>query len=139
MQNQASLAQTPITVNPASPSQTLPTFLEHIYELRRRLFWVVATVLVGSAVAYSFVGTIIDVLTLPLGDQRLYYLTPVGGFTFIIKLCSFVGVLAAVPVVMYHLYKYLEPLMSGWRRPAIFYVSLSTLFAAIGVAFAYFV
>jgi sec-independent protein translocase protein TatC len=140
MQN-ASLAPTP-TTNSTSQSpapQALPTFLDHIHELRRRLFWVVAVVLVVSAVSYGFLNDIIGLLTAPLGDKQLYYLTPAGGLTFAFKLCSFIGLLVGVPVLMYHLYRFLEPLMGTKRKSALFYVGLSTLFAAAGAAFAYFI
>lgn len=47
--------------------------------------------------------------------------------------------MAAVPVAMYHLYRFLEPLMGKWRKSAVFYVGLSSAFALLGVLFAYFV
>ena len=103
------------------------------------MFWVVGTVLVASSVAYSFLGTILDILTMPLGDERLFYLTPGGGLSFSFKLCALVGVLVAVPLIMYHLYRFLEPLMGNWRRPTVFYIGLSTLLAVSGVLFAYFI
>ena len=128
-----------LTANTGAPSE-LPTFLEHVYELRRRLFWVVAVILVASAAAYPFLDAILAVLTAPLAGQQLYYLTPIGGFSFSIKICFYVGIIAAVPFIMYHLYRYIEPLMGqALRRSAMFYVGLSTLMATIGVLFAYFV
>ncbi|HSW81191.1 MAG TPA: twin-arginine translocase subunit TatC [Candidatus Saccharimonas sp.] len=139
MASQKSQAPTPKTVSTGQPNQSLPTFLDHVHELRRRLFWVVAAVLVVSSVAYGFINQIIDILTYPLGNQRLFYLTPAGGLSFSIKLCVYTGILVAVPLIMYHLYRYLEPLMGQWRRSAIFYVGLSTSLAAAGVLFAYFV
>src|SRR6185503_5698445 len=128
-----------LTASNGAPSE-LPTFLEHVHELRRRLFWVVAVVLVTSAAAYPFLDTILSVLTAPLGGQQLYYLTPIGGFSFSIKICFYVGMAVAVPIIMYHLYRYIEPLMGKQlRRSALFYVGLSTLMAGIGILFAYFV
>lgn len=130
--------QTADRKTPASPQ--LPTFLEHLYELRRRLFWVVAVIAVAASAAYPFLDTIISVLRAPLGSQQLYYLTPVGGLSFSIKICMYMGVMVAVPFIMYHLYRFLEPLMSTqWRKSAVFYVGLSSFLAAIGVVFAYFV
>lgn len=124
----------------ANAAQQLPTFLEHVYELRRRLFWIVAIILVASSAAYPFLDAILTVLTAPLGGQQLYYLTPVGGFSFSIKICLYVGVLAGVPFVMYHLYRYLEPLMGErLRRSALFYVGMSSVLAITGVLFAYFI
>lgn len=131
-------ASIPKTVS-AQNNQPLPTFLDHVHELRRRLFWVVAVVVVVSSVAYGFINPIIDALTFPLGNQRLFYLTPAGGLSFSIKLCVYVGIMVAVPLIMYHLYRFLEPLMGQWRRSAIFYVGLSSSLAISGVLFAYFV
>lgn len=120
--------------------KTEVTFLEHLYELRRRVFWVVATILAVSAAAFPFLNNILYILTAPLGGQQLYYLTPVGGFSFSIKICMFVGIAAAVPVMVYHLYRYLEPIMSSSvHRSAAFYIFASSFLAATGIAFAYFV
>jgi len=133
--------QTPkLTANSSGGPAELPTFLDHIHELRRRLFWVVGAILVTSAGAYPFLDTILSVLTAPLGGQQLYYLTPIGGFSFSIKICFYVGIIVAVPIIMYHLYRYIEPLMGKQlRRSAVFYVGVSALMAAIGILFAYFV
>lgn len=135
-------AQTPkLTTSSSTPvtqSDQLPTFQEHLYELRRRLFWVVAVILAASSAAYPFLDKIIGILSAPLGRQQLYYLTPVGGLSFSIKLCMYVGVMVAVPVIMYHMYRFMEPLMGKWRRSAVFYVGLSSLFAIGGILFAYF-
>lgn len=129
---------TPKTDNPTS-NQSLPTFLDHLHELRRRLFWVVATILLAASASYSFLDQIFHALLLPLGSQKLIYLTPGGGLSFSFKLCAYAGVLAAVPVIMYHAYKFLEPLMGQKRRSAVFYVGLSSLLAVTGVCFAYYV
>jgi len=132
--------QPPKTKNEPSQPAELPTFLEHLYELRRRLFWVVATVICASAAAYPFLTNILGFLTAPLGGQRLYYLTPIGGLNFSIKICIYVGATVAVPVMIYQLYRYLQPLMNErLRRSAVFYIGLSSLLAAGGMLFAYFV
>lgn len=104
------------------------------------MFWVVAVVAVAAGAAYPFLDGIISMLRAPLGSQQLYYLTPVGGLSFSIKICVYVGIMAAVPFIMYHLYRFLEPLMGKeWRKSALFYVGLSSLLALTGIFFAYFV
>lgn len=123
----------------SEPSE-LPTFLEHVYELRRRLFWVVAVILIASFAAFPFVNKILKVITAPLAGQELYYLTPVGGLSFSIKICLYVGFALAVPVMMYHLYRYLKPMMSeALQHSAKFYAGLSFVFAVAGILFAYFI
>ncbi|HVI68863.1 MAG TPA: twin-arginine translocase subunit TatC [Magnetospirillaceae bacterium] len=133
------LDQTPKPTVKVAPGE-LPTFLEHIQELRRRLFWVVAVIFLASGLAYPFLDTILGVLTAPLGGQQLYYLTPIGGLSFSIKICLYVGILVAVPCFMYHLYRYLEPLIgSKMRQSTLLYLGAATVLAVTGVLFAYFV
>ncbi len=130
---------TPKPTVKAHPGEHL-TFLEHIQELRRRLFWVVAVIFLASGVAYPFLDTILGILTAPLGGQQLYYLTPIGGLSFSIKICLYVGILVAVPCFMYHVYRYLEPLIGAkLRQSALLYMGAATILATIGVAFAYFI
>lgn len=131
--------QTPNPTASGDPSQ-LPTFLDHIYELRRRLFWIVAVILVASGAAYPFLSQIIAFVTAPLGGQQLYYLTPVGGLSFSIKICFYIGIIVSVPIIMFHIYRYLEPIMGQRiRRSALFYVGFSTALAIAGMLFAYYV
>jgi sec-independent protein translocase protein TatC len=118
---------------------TLPTFLDHVHELRNRLFWSVGFIVAAASIAFAFKDDIISVLTAPLGDQALYYLTPAGGFSFIIKICTYAGSVVAIPFILYHIYRYLEPLMGRHKRPVWLYTFFSALLAATGVGFAYFV
>lgn len=120
-----------------STPQTLPTFLDHLNELRNRLFWSVGFIVAASAAAFPVKERIISLLMAPLGSQALYYLTPVGGFSFILKICTYVGVLLAVPVVLYNMYRFVEPLMGGRRHSVAGFVISSTLLAVGGVIFAY--
>ena len=116
-----------------------PTFMEHVSELRGRLFWVIGVFIAASCAVYPLHDQVIGALTAPLGDQQLYYLTPVGGLTIILKICTYVGILAALPVLMYHVYRYLEPLMGRHRKSVMFYTLLSALLAIAGICMAYYV
>ena len=116
-----------------------PTVLEHIQEFRTRLFWVVGFVLIASSAGYAIKDQMLAVLTKPLGEQQLYYLTPIGGLSFIIKLCFYFGIMVSVPVIIYHIYRYLQPLMGGQQRPVLRYFLFSFVLACCGVGFAYFI
>lgn len=116
------------------------TFLEHIYELRSRLFWIVATIIVVSAAGFQFKDLLISVVMSPLHGQKLVYLTPGGGFSFIFTLCIYFGVLVAIPVLVYHVYRFIQPLLKRSSRSLLMsYMLLSILLAAIGALFGYFV
>lgn len=133
----ASQAAKPRT-NP--PHHQPMTFIDHIHELRRRLFWVVAWFVVVSGVVFPFFHSIIKLLMRPLGHEKLYYLTPVGGLSFVFKVCMYVGFIATLPVLIYHIYRFLAPVMKRHNvRQAISFVALSFVLAAVGVTFAYLV
>lgn len=134
--------QTRATATPKakrSTSQSTPTtFIDHIHELRSRLFWVALWFIVASGAVFPFFNEIIKLLMMPLGHEKLYYLTPVGGLSFALKICLYVGFIAVLPVLMYHLYRFISPVMKQHSaRQAIGYVSLSFLLAITGVVFAY--
>lgn len=116
------------------------TFLEHIYELRSRLFWIVATIILASAAGFQFKDQLISVVMDPLHGQKLVYLTPGGGFGFIFTLAIYFGVLMAIPVIVYHVYRFLQPLLSKTSKKLVAtFMLLSCLLAAGGAAFGYFV
>lgn len=119
---------------------TPTTFSDHVQELRSRLFWIGLVFVAASAAAYPFFVAVMDFLTWPLGEQQLFYLTPIGGLSFIIKVCMAVGAFLTVPAIVYHMYRYLQPVIGAVKRGTVaLYVSFSALLAALGVAFAYFV
>lgn len=130
-------------LNNTASSTTTPktqTFMEHVRELRGRLVWVALWFVLVTGAAFPFFEDIIKLLMKPLGNEKLYYLTPIGGVSFAIKVCMYVGMVATIPVLVYHLYQFISPVMK--RRSArrtILYVSLSTLLAAVGIVFAYLV
>lgn len=116
------------------------TFLEHFYELRKRLFWVVTTLVVASAAGFQFKDQLIAAVMAPLHGEKLVYLTPAGGFSFIFTLSIYFGALLTIPILIYHIYRFLQPLfVSTSRRFIVTFISLSILLAAAGAAFGYFV
>lgn len=115
------------------------TLMDHLHELRTRLFWVVLTLILAASASYFIKDQIMAVIMQPLGGQRLVYLTPIGGFNFIFKVSLYFGLVVILPVIIYHLYRFLEPLMQKRRKRSVaFFVFASFLLAIGGAAFAYF-
>ena len=115
--------------------------LDHLLELRHRLFWVVLTLLVGSSVGYYLHQRITDFLLMPLeGGQPLVYTNPGGGFEFLIKIVLFFGFLVTIPVLIYNILKFIEPALFKQT----FRYTVSLIFGSIvlllgGAAFAFYV
>jgi len=131
----------------------------HLEELRRRIFVSLAAVAVGFAVTFSFSQRILMWLEIPLNRtyalQRtppylvtvprdtpveLYFLAPTEPFWTHIKVAFLAGLLLAVPVIFYELWRFVSPgLLPRERRYAGPFVLLSTFFFLVGSAFCYFV
>lgn len=114
------------------------TFLEHVYELRARIFWVVGALIITSAIGFQFKDMLVSFVMAPLQGEKLVYLTPGGGFSFIFTLCLYFGAILTIPLVVYHLYRFLQPVMGqAPRRLLAGLILLSLLLAMGGAAFGY--
>lgn len=127
--------------SPAEPQEPVElTFLEHVYELRNRIFGVVLALTITSAAAFQFKDFLIAAVMAPLHGQKLIYLTPGGGFSFIFTLCLYFGALFTIPFAIYQVYRFLQPVIGRKSRRFVAMVMIvSTLLAAGGALFGYFV
>lgn len=116
------------------------TFLEHIFELRNRLFWIITVLIITSSIGFHFKDFLVDFIVAPLHGEKLIYLTPGGGFSFIFTVCLYFGALLTIPVIVYHLYRFLQPVLGKTSRQSIVViVLLSAILAAAGAVFGYMV
>ena len=116
------------------------SFGDHIRELRSRIFWVAVLFLVTSAAAYQFRDILVHLVLSPLGDQKLIYLNPAGGFSFIFQITMYAGALVTAPFLIYQLYQFVMPALPRLARKFTPYVFLSASILMIsGVGFGYFV
>lgn len=114
--------------------------IEHIRELRRRLVYIVITVIAGAGIAYGFEHQIIDILLRPSGGQEFIYTSPMGGINFLLTVCLGMGVVFAIPVIVYQVLAFLRPLMGNTTRRFLLVSSTAAgVLALAGVAFGYFV
>src|SRR5688572_5205983 len=115
------------------------SFAEHLQELRKRIVHSFIFLGGGALVAFIFNEQISHVLQRPLGD-KLYYFSPAGGFSFSVQLAILVGLIIALPVMIYHLAKFVSPAFQHLRgRFITSYFVASVLLAMVGIAFAYFI
>lgn len=114
--------------------------IEHLKELRRRLFIVAACVAVGSAVAYGLEQKLIDVLLRPSHGQHFIYTSPLGGMNFLFSVCLDIGLVLSTPVIIYQILAFIQPLMQDTtRRFLLFAAGATGTVAIIGVLFGYFI
>jgi len=122
------------------------TLVQHLGELRRRLFISVLALLVGSAVSFAFFKQIIELLVRPARDlggdagAQLIYTEVTELLTTSVKVSFVGGFILASPVILYHVIMFVAPGLTGREKRYLlaFLPAVLGAFAA-GVAFAYFV
>ncbi|MGH7541262.1 MAG: twin-arginine translocase subunit TatC [Gemmatimonadota bacterium] len=120
-------------------------FLDHLEELRRRLIWSLAALLVACILGLVAVTelNIIGILERPirdlLPDQTLKYTSPTTPFLVTLKLGFIAGLVLALPFLGYQAWAFLSPaLYDHERRFVIPAIAVGTLLFLVGVAMAYF-
>ena len=133
-------------VPPDDQPEGMMGFLEHLDELRSRLIRSCIAIVIGMAVAYSFVdriGAFIlgpTLAVLPLGTERLQTSELAEGFAFYFDVMLIAGSLIASPVVLFQVWRFIAPgLHAGEKRLAIPFVLTGLAGTLSGAAFAHYV
>jgi sec-independent protein translocase protein TatC len=119
-------------------------FLEHLEELRWRLLWSIGALLLGMIVAFVLV-TNVDVIgfleapILPhLQGRKLVYTHPGEPFGIVMKVSFGVGLVMALPVIIYQVWAFLSPaLYAHEKRVVIPVIAGAVALFAVGVIVAY--
>lgn len=135
----------PDTPTAASGEMSL---MEHLEELRSRLFKVVLAYAACCAVAWYFYSPILAMLIdplarLPVADQileggQLIYTAPTEAFIIRLKVTAFAGMVLALPVALWQLWRFVTPgLHAHERKYALPFVVVSVVLFAAGVVTAF--
>jgi sec-independent protein translocase protein TatC len=124
---------------PAAPAdESVMSLVDHLGELRTRLFKAILAVSVGSAIGYLVAVPVRNFLILPLGGRTLQVLGMGDAFVIQIKISIVIGVILAMPVLLYQLWAFVAPgLTAAERRTVRPWIPLALLFFVIGVTIAY--
>ena len=132
-------ATPPPPPNPPANEAGVMSLVEHLSELRSRLIKCAFAVAVGSVVGFYFSTPIIAALAGPAGG-KLQNLAPGDAFFIVLRVSVVVGVVLAMPVLLYQIWAFVAPGLTVEERRTIRpWVPLALLFFAVGVAVAYFV
>jgi sec-independent protein translocase protein TatC len=126
---------------PAAPvDETVMSLVDHLGELRTRLFRCLIAVAIGSAIGFYFSVAIRNFLIDPLPVDHVQVLGIGDGFVIQMKISIVTGIILAMPVLLYQLWAFVAPgLTLAERRTVRPWIPLALLFFAMGVAIAYFV
>jgi sec-independent protein translocase protein TatC len=116
---------------------TQSSFIVHLEELRRRIIWCLAIVIIASIISYSFAGKLIYFLSKPIG--KFVFIEPLEAFMAYLKISVFCGIFISFPFILYHLLAFIIPGLTGRERKFILmFLPFGCIFFAAGAVFAYF-
>lgn len=137
---------------PRTPDGTM-TLIEHLMELRNRIFKAAIVIVLGSIVGIVFYSQILDILKQPYcdlpADHRLVvgskdkcaliFTGPLEGFFTRIKVGAIAGIILTSPVWLYQLWAFITPgLKKNERKISLIFIVCSTLLFIGGACLAYF-
>jgi sec-independent protein translocase protein TatC len=117
------------------------TLVEHLDELRTRLFVAGAALLVAAALCFWQNHLLLEIANgpLPEGFEPITF-SPAEPFLTTITLSLYGAILLAMPIILYQLYAFLLPAFSPTEKRVVLPLLLMVPFLFIGgVAFAYWV
>ena len=128
------------------------TLVEHLAELRDRLFKALIALILGTVVGYALFPAVIDLLMQPYcevptalrtgadGECRLLAIGALEPFSVRIKTALVIGLFIGGPVIFYQLWRFITPgLTPRERRYALPFVVFSQIMFAAGLVFAFLV
>jgi sec-independent protein translocase protein TatC len=128
---------------PAPPDGQME-LVEHLAELRVRIFRSLAYIAVGMILTYNLIPRFYDVLTRPLEPilTRLHGSLVFGGiaqgFLVWMQVCFVSGIVLAFPFVILELWGFIEPALTPEeRKPVVYLAPFSVLLFLAGVGTGY--
>src|SRR3954451_10181468 len=92
----------------------------HLAELRNRLLWSLLAVGVGASVGFAFGDRIVELLKAPLPPNVPLIVTQIGApFAIRLQIALVVGVILAMPVLLWHVWRFIAPGLTRDERRAV--------------------
>jgi sec-independent protein translocase protein TatC len=132
---------TPLPDVIAKTTQDLDGVFYHINELRKRLFWCLAAMVVTTGFSLLFASQIIDLMSKPIGGigklQAIDVTESIGVF---MKVSLLSGFALALPFIAFQLWIFVAPgLNRGPRLYGLIAIPAVFIFFVGGMAFAYYI
>jgi sec-independent protein translocase protein TatC len=123
-----------------SPDDAVMSLMDHLGELRTRLFRSILAIVAGSVVGFYFATPIRNFLLLPLPNHTVQVLGIGDAFVVQLKISMVVGVILAMPVLLYQLWAFIAPGLTPAERKVVRpWIPMALLFFGLGVVIAYIV
>jgi sec-independent protein translocase protein TatC len=121
------------------------TFLEHLEDLRKRLFYSAIALIAGFFPCWAFREKLFEILSRPVMQYlppgtKFSFLTLTAPFMMYLKIAFLASLFFTAPFIFLQIWYFVAPgLYQKEKKYAIPFVLMTTFFFAIGIAFGYFV
>ncbi len=132
----------PTTIPPTPPPDAAPdgsvmSLVDHLGELRTRLFRSILAIAVGAVIGFMVATPVRDFLLAPLPDGRAQVLGPGDGFAIQLRISIVIGIILAMPVLLYQGWAFIAPGLTPQERRVVRpWIPLALFFFALGVGIA---
>ena len=132
-------APTPPAAAPPS-DETVMSLVDHLGELRTRLFRSIIAVALASAIGFVVAPQVRVFLQAPLNGIPLQVLGVGDAFVIQVKISLVIGIILAMPILLYQLWAFIAPGLTPNERKLIRpWIPMALFFFALGVVIAYVV
>lgn len=133
----------------ADTSDTVMPLMEHLRELRMRIVRCMLAVAIGTIVILAIYDPVKNFLTKPYRelckqrpdfkcDGSLFSLGPLDGFSARMRVCAYGGLILALPVVLWQIWRFVVPALSKKEKHyAGPFITSSIVLFAVGCSLAY--
>ena len=130
------------------PPDDRMTLTQHLGELRTRIIRSVLAIIVGIIVMLAFYDQVLDFMRRPYEQLckdnpkltcELQFIGPLEGFTTRLSICTYGGIILALPVILWQIWRFIVPaLHAKEKKYAIPFILSSVILFLMGAAVAYF-
>ena len=144
----ASNAMIPAAEAPSGPGSagapegagTVMSLVDHLTELRNRIIWSIVAVIAGAVIGFFAGPPIITLLGSALPNDKLFFTSIGDPFAIRLRIALIVGIILAMPVILWHVWRFIAPgLTAAERRSILPWIPAALAFFVLGVGIAYIV
>jgi sec-independent protein translocase protein TatC len=123
------------------------SFFQHLAELRKRLIRSALAIMIGAVVGFYVARKVFEFVARPMHkalhaaglEDKLIYTNPTGYLNMVITLGIYIGIVLALPYVLYQVWLFIAPGLYKHERSAVVgFVGSSFFLFLAGVASAYY-
>ncbi|MBN8638790.1 MAG: twin-arginine translocase subunit TatC [Anaerolineae bacterium] len=115
------------------------SIMEHLVELRNRMFAVLISLVIGTVIGFLAAETVMLYLQQPYGREFIV-LGPTSGITAYFRVALMLGGILSIPMITYHLLMFVLPgLTNREKRLVLVSIPPITLLFLVGMLFTWFV